>query len=41
MITTQRVILYRINDDPDVFQFEILNSYDFNTSMTIVPIGLF
>lgn len=41
MITTQRVILYRIDDDSDVFKFEILNSYDFNTSMTIDPIGLY
>lgn len=38
MITTQRVILYRIDDDD---KFEIVNSYDFNTSMTVVPIGLF
>ncbi len=42
MITTQRVILYRIDDDPDVFKFEIVNSYEFNkTPMTIDPIGLF
>ena len=39
MITTQRVIIYRIDDD-DGFKFEILNSYDFNTSMTVLPIGL-
>ncbi len=41
MITTQRVILYRIVDDPDIFEFEILNSYNFNTTMTSVAIGLF
>jgi hypothetical protein len=41
MITTQRVILYRIVDDPDTFEFEILNSYDFNTAITILPFGLF
>jgi hypothetical protein len=40
MITTQRVIIYRTDGDPDVFTFEILNSYDFNTSMTAVSIGL-
>ncbi len=38
MITTQRVIIYRIDDDG--FNFEILDRYDFNTSMTVLPIGL-
>ncbi|CAF3844146.1 unnamed protein product [Rotaria sordida] len=39
MITTQRVIIYqRIGDEPDIFKFEIINSYDFSTSMTVVPI---
>ncbi len=41
MITTQRVILYRIADDSDAFKFEILNTYDFDTPMNIDPIGLF
>ncbi len=41
MITTQRVIIYRTDDDPDLFNFEIINSYDFSTSMTVIPIGLF
>jgi hypothetical protein len=35
MITTQRIILYRTDDDP----YEILHSYDFTSSMTIRPIG--
>ncbi len=39
MITTQRVILYRIVDNPDTSEFEILNSYDFNTAITVLPIG--
>ncbi|CAF0952993.1 unnamed protein product [Adineta steineri] len=38
MITTQRVIIYRIDDDPDLFNFEIIDSYDFNTSMAVIPI---
>ena len=38
MITTQRVIIYRIDNDSDGSNFEILNSYDFSTSMTVVPI---
>ncbi len=41
MITTQRVILYRIADDSDASKFEILNTYDFDTLKNIVPSGLF
>lgn len=38
MVTTQRLIIYQIEDDD---KFEILHSYDFNTSMAVVPTGLF
>ncbi|UJR20376.1 hypothetical protein I4U23_023508 [Adineta vaga] len=38
MITTQRVIMYRTDDNPDFFSFEIIYSYDFNTPMTVNPI---
>ncbi|CAF1027739.1 unnamed protein product [Adineta ricciae] len=38
MITTQRVIIYRTDDNPDVCSFEIINSYDFDISMTVIPI---
>ena len=39
MITTQCVIIYRTDDDPETFNFEIINSYDFSTSMSVIPIG--
>jgi hypothetical protein len=41
MITTQRVIIYRIDDDSDEVNFEIIDSYDFSTPMIVVPIGLY
>ena len=41
MITTQRVLLYQIDDDSDASNFELLTSYDFHTPMTILPIGSF